>query len=377
MSQEKTNEKEWKAWMDNLIIEDTLRKEKISFYRYSEFEYVKLIHGNVYKATFKTSQKTVALKCILLNDKFTLDNLINEIKRYRKLEIHDSILRFYGITKQENTDNYMIILECAIFKNKISKTGLEHKTKSCKTNYQCFDNSENIFVHNENIKFNVFELTKVMPESLKFLTNTLGPIQYIDPQYLKIFNTIGKNKSSDIFSLEIILWEISSGNLPFKMESLSNADLLNNITKGKREIAIPGTLPKYKEILMELLLETRDDISQVVKNLSEIIISDASFENETPQSQPQNIMDEIISSTELEVFIKDLFEKFFDIIKKQFVELQSIMMKNYIKEHKKNSVEVLYEMIRHPSHFWFTSMIGFFTRMVLGQTVTHWSNRKK
>ncbi|RHZ85878.1 hypothetical protein Glove_59g12 [Diversispora epigaea] len=358
MSQEKTNEKEWEAWMDNLIIEDTLRKEKISFYQYSEFEYVKLIHGNVYKATFKTSQKTVALKCISLNDKFTLDNLINEIKRYRKLEIHDSILRFYGITKQEDTNNYMIILECAnngslrqYLKANFQKLDWNTKLSLAKqiANVLTFLhsnniihgklNSENIFVHDGNIKFNVFGLTKVMSESLRFLTNTLGPIQYIDPQYLEIFNAIGKNKSSNIFSLGIILWEISSGNLPFEMESLSNADLLNNIAKGKREMVVPGTPPKYKEIYNDCWKHngnSRPDISQVVKNLSEIIISDASFENETLQSQPQNVTDEIISvkseklnilniqnklkvhsdppfvnkTAEFGVFIKDLFENF-------------------------------------------------------------------
>jgi len=70
----------------------------------------------------------------------------------------------------------------------------------------------------------------------------------MDPQYLELFSTIGKNKSSDIFSLGIILWEISSGNPPFEMESLPNVDLLNNISKGKRERAIPGTPHKYKEI---------------------------------------------------------------------------------------------------------------------------------
>ena len=69
-------------------------------------------------------------------------------------------------------------------------------------------NSENILIHDETIKLNVFGLTKIMPESLRFLTNTIGPIQYIDPQYLEIFNTISKNKSSDIFGLGIILWEI-------------------------------------------------------------------------------------------------------------------------------------------------------------------------
>ena len=71
----------------------------------------------------------------------------------------------------------------------------------------------------------------------------------MDSQYLELFSTIGKNKSSDIFGLGIILWEISSGNPFFEMESSSsNVDLLNNIAKGKREMAILGTPQKYEEI---------------------------------------------------------------------------------------------------------------------------------
>ncbi|RHZ87366.1 hypothetical protein Glove_37g132 [Diversispora epigaea] len=56
---------------------------------------------NVYKATFKISQNSYA------HDKSTLTNLISDIEIYRKLKIHDSILKF------ENTDDYMIILEYA------------------------------------------------------------------------------------------------------------------------------------------------------------------------------------------------------------------------------------------------------------------------
>ncbi|RHZ89085.1 hypothetical protein Glove_19g297 [Diversispora epigaea] len=401
--------------MDNIIIEDTLRKENISFYQYSEFEDVKLISGNVYKATFKTSQKTVALKCISLNDEFTLDNLINELKRHRKLEMCDSILRFYGITKQENTDNYRIILECAnngslrqYLKTNFQKLDWNAKLNIAKqiANILMFLhsndiihgklNSENIFIHNENIKFDVIGLTKIMPESFKFLTNSLGPIQSIDSQYLEIFNVIDKNKSLDIFSLGIILWEISSGNPPFEMEPLLNVDLLNNILEGKSEMVTPGTPSKYKEIYFDCWKHngnSRPDISQVVKNLSEIIISDASFKNEIPQSQLHNVTDEIISvkleklniqnkelevhsnppfvdkSAEYEVFIKDLFEFFIDVIEKQFEEERSIMMKNYIIENKINPVKVLYKMISHPSHSWFTSLIGFFYENGIG-TVT-------
>ncbi|RHZ77469.1 hypothetical protein Glove_177g108 [Diversispora epigaea] len=399
MFQGKTNEKECETWMDNLIIEDTIQKENIPFYQYSEFQNVKLIKANVFKATFKISQKTVALKNVYLNnnDKFTLDNLINEIKRLRKLEIHESILKFYGITKQENTNKYMIILEY------FTESSLRQYLK---TNFQKMDwnaklnlakrianillflhsndiihgkfNSENILIHNGIIKLNVFGLAIA-----NVPTNNLDLIQYIDPQHLKLFSTIDKNKSSDIFGLGIILWEISSGNPPFEMESSSNVNLLNNIAKGKIEMTIPGTPHKYKEIYTDCWSHngnSRPDIFQVVKNLSEIIISNANVEFET---QPYNVTDvklenlnmqnEIKSdppfaeiTTEFNGFINDLFEFFIDIRKKQVFDMQPIMIRNYIRERKKNPVKILYEMIRHSSYYWFTSLIGFFYKHGIG-----------
>ncbi|RHZ70100.1 hypothetical protein Glove_275g24 [Diversispora epigaea] len=413
MSQGKTNEKELETWMDNLIIEDIIQKENIPFNQYSEFQNVKLITTNIFKATFKISQKTVALKNVYLNDndKFALDDLIIEIKRHRKLEIHNSILKFYGITKQENTNNYMIILE---FINEGSlrqylKINFQKMNWSAKLNLakQIANvlmflhsndvihgkfNSENILVHNGNIKLNDFGLTKVMSDSLRFFTNNLDPIQYMDSQHLELFSTIGKNKSSDIFGLGIILWEISSGNFPFEMESYSNVDLLNYIEKGEREMAIPGTPQKYKEIYIDCWKHngnSRPDISQVVKLLSEIIISDASVKFETPHSQLYNAINVKLENlnmqnedseikldppcvdvkTEVNDFINDLFECLIDISKKQVRKVQPIMIKKYIRDHKKNPVKILYEMIRHPSYYLYTSLIGFFYQQGIGTVV--------
>ncbi|RHZ70075.1 hypothetical protein Glove_275g4 [Diversispora epigaea] len=100
---------------------------------------------------------------------------------------------------------------------------------------------------------------------------------------MELISMIGKNKSSDIFGLRIILWEISSGDPPFEMESSSNIDL----SKRKSEMAIP-------EIYTDCWKhngDSRPDISQVFKILSEIIIIDASVEFETSQLQPYNVID--------------------------------------------------------------------------------------
>ncbi|RHZ89542.1 hypothetical protein Glove_13g41 [Diversispora epigaea] len=393
--------------MDNLITDDIIQKENIPFYQYSELQNVKLITANIFKASFKISQKTIALKCISLNDKFTLDNLINEIKRHRKLKINDCILKFYGITKQENTNNYMIILEY------VNEGSLRQYLKS---NFKSLDwneklnlakqianallflhsndivhgklNSENIFIHNGIIKLNVFGLTKIISDSLSFPTNNFGPIQYMDPQHLELFNTISINKSSDIFGLGIILWEISSGDPPFEIEPSSNVDLLSNIAKGKRERAIPGTPHKYKEIYTDCWKHngnSRPDISQVVKNLSKIIISDESIRFRKPQSQPyvtdvklENLNMQIEEpkikpffdiTTEVTVFIEVLFEFLIDLFDRQPRMIRPIMIENYIREHKTNPIAILYEMISHPSNYWFTSLIGFFYQYGIGTVV--------
>ncbi|RHZ60890.1 hypothetical protein Glove_350g100 [Diversispora epigaea] len=220
MSQRKTN--------NNFTINNSDSKaseaeydDDIPFYQYSKFENVKLISKNVYKAHIKKidlqQEKTaveVALKYISLN------NFINEVKRYRKLEINDNILKFYGITKQENTNNYMIVFEYA------NNGSLRQYLK---TNFQKFDwniklnlakqianalmdlhdnniihgklTSESILVHNGTIKLNNFGINY-----LKSLTTTVTiPIQYTDFKYLELFN-----KSLDIYSLGIILWEITN-----------------------------------------------------------------------------------------------------------------------------------------------------------------------
>ncbi|RHZ85822.1 hypothetical protein Glove_60g152 [Diversispora epigaea] len=360
----KKNEKEWETWMEDLIIEDTIQKENIPFYKYSEFQNVKLIAANVFKATFKISKKTVALENVYLND---------EVKRHRKLETHDSILKFRGITKKKNIKNYKIILEY------VNEGSLRQYLK---TNFQKMDwnaklnlakqianvlmflhsndiihgkfNFENILVHNGIIKLNVFGLIKIILDSLSFLANNLGPIQYMDSQYLEHFSTIGKNKSSDIFGLGIILWEIFS-------------ECWNH--NGN----------------------SQPDIFQVVKNLSEIIISDASVEFEASKSQPHNATDVKLENlntqneeheikpdpsliditTEVNGFINDLFEIFIDARKKQFPDIRPIIIKNYIRERKKNPVKLLYEMIRHPSHYSFTSLIRFFYQYGIGTVVDY------
>ncbi|RHZ60947.1 hypothetical protein Glove_350g138 [Diversispora epigaea] len=245
--------------------------------------------------------------------------------------------------------------------------------------------SESILVHNGTIKLNDFGINH-----LKSLTTTITiPIQYADFRYLELFN-----KSLDIYSLGIILWEISNDGIsPFEEELITKSslpstinnntiDLINDIIiKGKREKSISGIPPKYIEIYTDCLKHhgnSRPDIFEIVNDLSEInIISDLNSKNklEMPNEEEFQFNHPSINSETTKtnnyhiIIIKKLFEFFINSFKIQSHEMGPITIKNYVREHNLNPAKILHEMIRYPSHHWFSSLIGFFYQFGIGTVI--------
>ena len=76
----------------------------------------------------------------------------------------------------------------------------------------------------------------------------LGTIRYSDPQYLINDENYSRNEKSDIYSIGVLLWEISSGHAPFADKSIKFTDLMLGIISGEHEAIIKGTPRKYAEI---------------------------------------------------------------------------------------------------------------------------------
>jgi serine/threonine protein kinase len=95
-----------------------------------------------------------------------------------------------------------------------------------------------------------------------------GMPAYIDPQsYMR--DRYKRNKKSDIFSLGMILWEISSEKVPFAGYSYSQVVL--KISKGIREERVDGTPDSYCELYTRCWdndPEKRPNIEEVVEFLS-------------------------------------------------------------------------------------------------------------
>ena len=75
-------------------------------------------------------------------------------------------------------------------------------------------------------------------------------VPYVDP---KSFNrrkqTYSLNKKSDIYSIGVLLWEISSGQPPFYVEGEEyDISLALEISQGLRETVVPDTPEDYVKI---------------------------------------------------------------------------------------------------------------------------------
>jgi serine/threonine protein kinase len=104
------------------------------------------------------------------------------------------------------------------------------------------------------IKIADFGLSRRISEVSSTLGNIFGMIPYIDPQYFKEQKDNDyKNyhyKKSDVYSVGVLFWEISSGQKPFESYDApyQKPRLILEILNGKRESPISDTPIDYINI---------------------------------------------------------------------------------------------------------------------------------
>ncbi|CAI2168980.1 133_t:CDS:2 [Funneliformis geosporum] len=297
-----TSSKEW--------IEKKIKGDDITQFEYSEFSnFVEIGKGGfgfVRRADIRGTQ--VALKC-LMTKKDEIDDLVNECKILRKVHYHSNINKFLGITK-DSDGYYIMILEYANGGSLRDYLGNDERFKSfgwkdkirmslditcglmClhKENIVHRDlHSKNILVNNGILLIADFGISKHLEEmTSNSIANVFGMPEYIDPQCYRD-SKFKKDKKSDIYSLGVLLWEITSGRPPFPNYENKFA-LIYHLLSKNREKPIEHTPPKYQNIYQDCwddVPNKRPDIEEVYGSLKQLELEFDTNEAE-PTSQSSN-----------------------------------------------------------------------------------------
>ena len=106
--------------------------------------------------------------------------------------------------------------------------------------------SKNIVIHEGVAKITDFGNSKSLFTATNLHTEVFGMIPYVDPNLFRDISHI-YNKKSDVYSIGVLMWEISSGRVPFSTVT-NRGQLAAWIISGNREKPVPGTPQEYIDL---------------------------------------------------------------------------------------------------------------------------------
>ncbi|PKC12131.1 hypothetical protein RhiirA5_412196 [Rhizophagus irregularis] len=293
-----------KRWIDQRINDGD-----ISYFVYDEFNILEASCQTVKKANWESRNITVALK--ILNNFNILDSDLKEfifkLKAFRLIYFNQNINRFYGIT-EDSDKNYCSILEYAnegnlrdYLKNKFNKLQWDDKVRMAldiSRGLMCLHskkivhgdlNAHNILVHHGTLKIAGFGLFKQV-ESASASENLV----YVEPHYLRD-KSYKRDMKSDIYSLGILLWELTSGRPPFSNYVHDLVQIKNQLLNGLKENKIENTPLEYEQLYQECWQDdpnTRPEINQIAELLSQLLSRFDANEQRTRLTYDKSISDD-------------------------------------------------------------------------------------
>ncbi|GBC00653.1 hypothetical protein RclHR1_03930003 [Rhizophagus clarus] len=260
------------------------------------------IHGTEYSDCNRKKNEIITVKKFG-NSHDTNTILLNEIKLYYQCYNKSChILRYYGITKNDKTNEYMLIMKYVdggslynylrknfkkiTWKGKLEillqiSNGLKtiHDANLVHQNF----NSENILLVKSYKSYQKWQFGQWLIGLSQPIDNILSNklsyemMSYIAPE---IFEGSAFSKSSDIYSMGMIMWELTSGCKPFANIEY-NTSLIDDIINGKR-LEITDDTPECVGNLIQSCWHynptERPSISEICKSIYDWLIMEKNVE---------------------------------------------------------------------------------------------------
>ncbi|KAF0489003.1 GGDEF domain-containing protein [Gigaspora margarita] len=276
---------------------DEIKKGHLKEFNYNEFEILRKISdgsSEVNLAYMKDNDKHVVLKFLKCKRDEYCKKFQIEIENLKKIFENDSVIKFYGITKEPSKQFHSMVLQYYFGKNlrehlKEIKGDWSYKQRMATeiATGMKFIHAANIVhcdLNSKNIMHQDGKLIIIDFSSSMSLENQSEPtlkiaeenVAYVDPKFFNpMLNDNKYDKSSDIYSLGVIFWEISSGRPPFsnKPELKDTKKLKTFLALENRENAINLTPVDYKELYCDSWNpdpKKRPSIEDVISRLNDI-----------------------------------------------------------------------------------------------------------
>ncbi|GBC40777.1 uncharacterized protein OCT59_029237 [Rhizophagus irregularis] len=217
---------------------------------------------------------------------FNKEAIINEIYLMGMVNPHQNIIQFYGVTKSKDEINYSLVLEYA--DNGTLRNYLRNITITFKWMNQVrfakeiasaiswlHDDKEiihgdlhpnNILIHKDTIK--LADFGRSCQRGSVSHTEVCGLIPYMDPKFFEENHSYDLTEKSDIYSLGVLFWELTSRLSPFDFENKDKLEIIQvkqDILNGKREIPILNTNDKFVSLYKECWRHNPDERPSICK----------------------------------------------------------------------------------------------------------------
>ncbi|KAG0206455.1 hypothetical protein BGX28_002088 [Mortierella sp. GBA30] len=252
------NDKE-QQWLDGAIKDKLLRLIEFNDIKDMQLGVASGGFGMIHSGRWRGMR--VAVKVL-----FNPADFIQEVGIHKLVQDSENIVKFYGITRMKSTGDYGMVLQFA---------GKGSLRDYLSRHFQSLDWSNKMrlardvaagisFIHEDNICHHDLHSRNVLIDhsgralitdfGLSRYVNhansnngVRGVVPYISPERLR---NAPFDHSSDVYSLGVIMWELTSGHPPFDQDG-ENFMLPFHIMKGKREQIVSGTPVEYSQLYQQ------------------------------------------------------------------------------------------------------------------------------